>query len=192
MPGIMRARREPPLVACWCVALSAGRRRLSGQADPPARQLPARRQLGRHGADRAAAAEKLLGQPIVIENRPGAGGMIAIDAVAKAAPDGYMIGLGGGRRARHQCRPAGEDALRPAQGLVPVTGSPARRSSSRRAVIPGQDAARRHRAGQRLAEQARHRARRQRHAHASDRARCSTRWRASSSRSCPIAAWRRW
>jgi len=39
--------------------------------------------------------EKRLGQPLVIENRAGAGGMLAIDAVAKAAPDGYMIGLGG-------------------------------------------------------------------------------------------------
>jgi len=39
--------------------------------------------------------ERLLGQPIIIENRAGAGGMLAIDVVAKAAPDGYLIGLGG-------------------------------------------------------------------------------------------------
>ena len=39
-------------------------------------------------------AQKLgenLGQSIVIENKPGAGGVVATDAVAKSAPDGYTL-----------------------------------------------------------------------------------------------------
>jgi len=35
----------------------------------------------------------LLGQPIVIETRAGAGGMIGIASVAKSSPDGYMIAI---------------------------------------------------------------------------------------------------
>jgi tripartite-type tricarboxylate transporter receptor subunit TctC len=38
------------------------------------------------------AASPLLGQPVVIENRPGANGNLGMDAVAKAPKDGYLLG----------------------------------------------------------------------------------------------------
>jgi tripartite-type tricarboxylate transporter receptor subunit TctC len=41
----------------------------------------------------ANGLSKRLGQPIVIEAKPGVGGNLAATAIAKAEPDGYTIGL---------------------------------------------------------------------------------------------------
>jgi tripartite-type tricarboxylate transporter receptor subunit TctC len=41
----------------------------------------------------AEKAAITLGQPIIIDNRPGGGGNIGVDMVAKAAPDGLTIGM---------------------------------------------------------------------------------------------------
>lgn len=47
------------------------------------------RMAGKHVADR-------IGQPVVLESRPGAGGAVGMSALAKAAPDGYTIGATSG------------------------------------------------------------------------------------------------
>lgn len=82
------------------------------------------------GADVAARliAQKLsdeIGQPIVIDNRPGAGGNIGAQAVAKAAPDGYTVLVGS--NGTHAANPALYAALPfdPIKDFTPIafTGS---------------------------------------------------------------------
>src|SRR5580704_3482755 len=41
----------------------------------------------------AEAMQERFGKPVVVENKPGAGGVIGNEVVANAAPDGYTIGI---------------------------------------------------------------------------------------------------
>ena len=46
--------------------------------------------IGRILAD---AMQSRFGKPVIVENKPGAGGILGNEVVAKAAPDGYTIGI---------------------------------------------------------------------------------------------------
>jgi putative tricarboxylic transport membrane protein len=63
---------------------------------------------------------KTLGQPIVIENVPGAGGTTAINRAAQAAPDGYTIMIG--HMGTHGAAPAQYSNLKydPAKDFTPI------------------------------------------------------------------------
>ena len=62
-----------------------------------------------------------LGQPIVVDNRPGAGGIIGADAAARSAPDGYTLFLGG--VASHAVNPHMHTRLPydPVKDFAPIT-----------------------------------------------------------------------
>jgi tripartite-type tricarboxylate transporter receptor subunit TctC len=62
----------------------------------------------------AKLAER-LGQPVIVENRPGAGGAVGPDSVVKSAPDGYTLLLGATSTI------AANVGLYPKRGFDPVT-----------------------------------------------------------------------
>jgi tripartite-type tricarboxylate transporter receptor subunit TctC len=74
--GVVRAADFPTRPVVIVVAFTPG-----GASDVLARIL-------------ARKLEEILGQPFVIENRPGAGGNVAAEAVARAVPDGYTLLIG--------------------------------------------------------------------------------------------------
>jgi len=76
LPGVLRAQGAwPDRPVRWINPGPAG-----GAGDVISRLV----------ADRMSSA---LGQPVVVEDRPGAGTNIGMTAVARAAPDGYTLGL---------------------------------------------------------------------------------------------------
>ena len=76
LPGLATAQSYPAKPVQLIVPFSAG-----GDADMAARNL-------------AAAAQDLLGQPLVVVNKAGANGAIGSAAVKNAAPDGYTLLVG--------------------------------------------------------------------------------------------------
>jgi tripartite-type tricarboxylate transporter receptor subunit TctC len=74
--------------------------------------------VGRVVAD---GLSKELGQPVVIENRGGAGGTVGTAAVAKAAPDGYTLSIG--TTSTHAVGPATlpKVAFDPVKNFAPIS-----------------------------------------------------------------------
>src|SRR3982074_305738 len=66
------------------------RRRTPGHARPPPAGGPTDT-IARIMAERMGRS---LGQTVVVENTTGAGGSIGVGRVARAAPDGYVLGIG--------------------------------------------------------------------------------------------------
>ena len=75
-PGALAQDKYPSKPITFIVGYAAG-----GNADNRSRQM-------------GKAMTGVLGQPIIVDNRPGAGGNSGTEAIARAKPDGYTIGMG--------------------------------------------------------------------------------------------------
>lgn len=77
VPSLVQAQdKYPSKPITWVCPYAAG-----GNADSRSRQV-------------AKAMSAILGQPIIIDNKAGAGGNIGTEVIARAKPDGYTIGMG--------------------------------------------------------------------------------------------------
>ena len=76
-PRLVRSQdKYPSKVITWICPYGAG-----GNADARSRQV-------------AKLMQGVLGQTIIVDNKAGGGGNIGTDAIARAKPDGYTIGMG--------------------------------------------------------------------------------------------------
>lgn len=75
-PAVWAQDKYPSKPITWVCPYAAG-----GNADSRSRQV-------------AKVMGSLLGQPIIIDNKAGAGGNIGTEAIARGKPDGYTIGMG--------------------------------------------------------------------------------------------------
>jgi tripartite-type tricarboxylate transporter receptor subunit TctC len=77
LPGLALAQdKYPSKLITWICPYAAG-----GNADSRSRQL-------------ARVMQQVLGQTVIVDNKAGGGGNIGTDFIAKAKPDGYVIGMG--------------------------------------------------------------------------------------------------
>ncbi len=101
---MIRSVWRASLAAALALFVSAG---ASVAQDWPTKQITAVVPLGAGSASDIIArvvmdqVGRQLGHPVVVENRPGAGGTIGANAVAKAAPDGYTILIYGALNTAH-------------------------------------------------------------------------------------------
>jgi tripartite-type tricarboxylate transporter receptor subunit TctC len=92
-------RRISPMLVATLLCAGAAQHSASAQTwpDHPIRFIVPFSAGGANDLIARAAAEgvsKRLGQPIIIENKPGAGAIVGADYVAKAKPDGYTFLIG--------------------------------------------------------------------------------------------------
>jgi tripartite-type tricarboxylate transporter receptor subunit TctC len=99
----LQACRRVALAAAGALIVAVAMLSFSAQAaDPPYPSKPIRLVLpfppggGTDAVARVMAPKlgELLGVAVIVDNRPGAGGNVAAEAVAKAAPDGYTLLMG--------------------------------------------------------------------------------------------------
>ena len=86
-----------------------------------------------------AKATAPLGGSFVVENRAGAGGLIAAQFVAHAAPDGYTLLWGGGTAITHAVMQAnpGYDVLKDFTPIIALFGAPGGARGANRLALPG-------------------------------------------------------